>query len=314
MISLRRNIAVLLAIFAAASLATIVLFERLYVPQGQQQTVQHGATVTALLKPALLSRMPLPHHTNSVTTKAVSQISVPTIATPDLVVAQMSPQAKQGSAESMRYLGEALRRCAMADMSDDRTLQNRQIDEQLQLEEALKGSGSGIDSAQQAKNVATNIAEKAELREACAKLDPGQIKGWLEWLERSALAGDIDAKRDYANSALTDYQAGVAVSDLDEAVRRRDLARQFSEDLLASGDCSVLNNLHTTAVDLASAYAYELAYVENTKAAMIRAGSDPNTFGALDNYMAGQAARVPPEQLDAARSASDYVLQTYCGR
>ena len=232
---------------------------------------------------------------------------------PDVVAAAMTPPANAGEPTAMRYLGESLHRCARAARGSDEELEKRRIDLQLQLEDALRSSGVATDRSQQAKAVAASTEQDRALRDACARLDPAQVSAWMSWLERAALAGDAEAKRDYAKYAFQDYlEHGVPPSDLDEAVRRRDLVREFSEDLLAEGDCSALSGLQWSVPDPVTAYAYQIAYVQRTREQAIRQGADPDGFAPLDDFLAAQDARLSESQRAAARADAAYVLQHFC--
>ena len=267
-----------------------------------EQPVAHRDRIQALTR-----RQPKP-------APAPSRIAAPSVGeSPDAVVAAMTLSANAGEPAAMRYLGESLRRCVHAARGSDEELEKRRIDLQLQIEDALRSSGVATDRAQQANMVAASTGQDRALRDACARLDPAQVSAWISWLERAAFAGDAEAKRDYAKYAFQDYlEHGVPPGDLDEAVRRRDLVREFSEDLLAEGDCSALSELQWSVADPVAAHAYRIAYVQRTREQAIRHGADPNGFAPLDDFLATQGTRLGDRQRAAAQADAAYVLQHFC--
>jgi hypothetical protein len=232
----------------------------------------------------------------------------------DIVAKAMLPLAEQGSAEAMRYLAEALQKCAGVDHSNDTDFESQQIDLQIQYEDAVEKIGTAIDASELARNVAKATIKRKALQGACAKLDNSQISSWLKWMERSALAGDINAKRDYSTAAFEEFrEQDISLSNLDEVVRRRNLVQQFSNDLLASGDCNALNSLQSVTSDPVQAYTYRVALLRYIKDITTVQGGDLGNYADLEGYLSGQAANFSPAQIDEINNGVDFIMQNYCG-
>jgi hypothetical protein len=168
---------------------------------------------------------------------------------------EATPQANAGSPEAMRELGEALRACARADMGSDEEIEQkvakRSIGQQL-----LRGDPSAPD----VKADAREVARLKGVRDSCKQVTKDDMDQALNWLERSAAAGDRDARFGYAWTLLQDFPTAEAkVDHAEEYIRRRDLAFGFLQDSIANGDCTsgVLNGLRTATPDAISNYVYE---------------------------------------------------------
>ncbi len=213
----------------------------------------------------------------------------------------------------MREMGQALAACARRDKRSDADYETAQIDVQLQVEAAMKNRGGRPSSDDQIKNVAKAMQNRKALDESCAKLERGQIDSWPQWLERAALAGDAQAKRDYTHWAYDEYRTqGLQPADLDEALRRRDLVAQFASDLLAQGDCSALNELQWAVPDAVQSYAYRLSLQQYLRKKISSQGGDPDALSEFDAFLADQGKQLTPQQLSAANEKAVLVMQTYC--
>ena len=237
----------------------------------------------------------------------------PSDSLPDRIVDARRQDASSGVPDAMREMGQALAACARRDKRSDADYETAQIDVQLQVEAAMKSQGGRLSSDDQIRNVAKAMQDRKALDESCAKLERGQIDSWPQWLERAALAGDTQARRDYTHWAYDEYRTqGLQPADLDEALRRRDLVAQFASDLLAQGDCSALNELQWAVPDAVQSYAYRLSLQQYLKKKISSQGGDPDALSEFDAFLADQGKQLTPQQLSAANEKAVLVTQTYC--
>lgn len=232
---------------------------------------------------------------------------------PDRIVDARRQDASRGVPDAMREMGRALAACARRDKRSDADYEAAQIDVQLQVEAAVESRGGRLSSDDQIRNVAKAMQNRKALDESCAKLERGQIDSWSQWLERAALAGDTDARRDYTHWAYDEYRTqGLQPADLDEALRRRNLVAQFASDLLAQGDCSALNELQWAVPDAVQSYAYRLSLQQYLREKISSQGGDPDALSEFDAFLADQGKQLTPQQLSAANEKAVLVMQTYC--
>jgi hypothetical protein len=276
--------------------------------QPDVQTVTNHGAVTALLP-----RLP--------TKQAKAEISedVPLseelAGRPDLVVAQMLPAAQRGSVPAMKSLALALRSCRTARVATDDEITQRQIDDTARSQAIMDRAGQNYDVAATAAETQHAIDQERSIRDACASVDAHETSQWTTWLEKAANTGDARAMQDYVNLALSDFRdANTLAANLDEASRRKDLAFQYGNDLLAHGDCDVLPRLQLYAPNPMQALIYGSAANERTKSQMISSGA-PDIQGAsqaIDDITARLASNVDPSQVPAASAAAQYLLRNYC--
>ncbi|HKI68410.1 MAG TPA: hypothetical protein VKA67_02390, partial [Verrucomicrobiae bacterium] len=150
-------------------------------------------------------------------------------ALPDQILSVNLVPAERGNPGAMREIGEAIQRCAYAVTTSNTKFEAQQIDAQLRSEAAANRSGRPVTTAEEAQKVEKAVENKKALDESCSHIDPKQIGSGLRWLERAADAGDLQAMRDYIQTAFDGYlEHGMQPSDLDEAKRRRDRVRQYA--------------------------------------------------------------------------------------
>ena len=214
----------------------------------------------------------------------------------------------------MRQLGQALRACAHADMGSDEEIEQKVAKRSIG-QELLRG-----DSA--SPNVTTDAQEVARLegiRDSCKQLTKDEMDQSLTWLERSAAAGNPEARFGYAWTLLQDFPTAEAKEDnAEQYIRRRDLAFGFLQDSIANGDCSgdILNGFRTASPDPVSQYVYEGLLMQHALD-LYASGQFPPDEAAMEsqsvtarlNYL---ALNVPLDQRAAAENTTRDILQNYC--
>lgn len=86
------------------------------------------------------------------------------------------------------------------------------------------------------------LGDEVRLQRACRSLDPGLLdpEGEVAWQERAARLGSEQARRRYAQVAVAQMldrrPAMEVLAELEELIRRRDLARGFVEEGIARGE------------------------------------------------------------------------------
>lgn len=162
------------------------------------------------------------------------------MAPPAEVVAGLLPRAEAGDDEAAYILGSRLTGCA-------RTLagpgpRQRQRDYERELEEDDPGN-LPADLLQARREATTRRHEDALRRyEECAAVDDAHLAAGVAWLERAGRKGHAGARLAYATSALSDFESrGKLIANLEEARRRRPLARAWLEEALAAGNEQALN-------------------------------------------------------------------------
>jgi hypothetical protein len=227
---------------------------------------------------------------------------------------EATPEADAGSPEAMRQLAQALRACARADMGSDEELEQKVAKRSIG-QELLNGNSA-------APNVSDDAHEVARLegiRDSCKQLSKDETDQGLSWLERSAAAGDSEARFGYAWTLLQDFPTAEAKEDnAEEYLRRRDLAFEFLQDSIADGDCTggILNGFRTAAPDPVSQYVYEGLLLQHALD-IFASGQFPPDVAAEEsqsvmatlNYL---ASSVPVDQRAAAENTTRDILQNYC--
>lgn len=168
----------------------------------------------------------------------------------------------------------SLRRALSADEDDRQAIEDDK--ENARLTDEMRNA--------RAANAQLRIDTNTYNRGVCTQLPEDVRAHWLDSLDRAARSGSIDAKLQYAQLALSDYDSVDAiVADVDEAITRRDKARTYLLEALESGDQRSLRDLsfayasrsdsrpHAFPPDTIKSYAY--AY-----AGMLAGAIQPNVF------------------------------------
>lgn len=150
-------------------------------------------------------------------------------------------RATAGDLAAMRILGTGLHAC----LSRWRDPDAREPYRQLQTE--LQGNSDGKRPHADLDRQSYDRYERAMARHVdCLALGKERASTGLGWLERAARAGDLDAKVAFARMALDDNayaDDGEMYADLDEVIRRRDLADAWVRDAIASGERRALADI-----------------------------------------------------------------------
>ena len=232
----------------------------------------------------------------------------------DQLIVQLQRLSEQGNVAAERSLTSHLSACTSRslradDASDELDRQGLEVDKQNQsLDEGLRKI--------RMKNTHYRLDRNAAIRTACAKLPTDLMTHWLDPLDRAAQAGDIIAMREYASLALADYDSVQSVvSDVDNAIVRRDKARTYLLKALEWGDKDSL-------AELANAYfnmpdptprlfefdpfqAYSYAY------AATLAGNLPARNG-IDVIMSESAKSLDATQIINAQNQGRQIFELCC--
>lgn len=172
---------------------------------------------------------------------------------PDTVAAEASDAAKKGVPAAQRVLADALYTCAMANMGDDDAVEAAVVKRSLVYEAAMKRAGMPVEeNAGYLASIQDQIANAMEIGDACKNVPAADSQNWLSWMEKAAIAGDDEARADYAWRALDECKTREdQLANDDEYVRRRDEAFGFLEDSIVNGDCNdmVLNGFRKVSPD-----------------------------------------------------------------
>jgi hypothetical protein len=221
--------------------------------------------------------------------------------------------ARHGSREAMRYVGNALRACRIWGVRTDDEEKEAEARQQLSIAQELYASGLKTAQQDESLAIAGTFSEYDKLLDFCEQLNASETASWAQWLGSAALIGDTDAMRDYIKYATQDARLDAIDTTSSEDAERRALVRQYSEYILASGDCWSLGALSSSVDDHELALSYQLAVVALAKQDMKNQGGNPADMAPLDSYLAAQASQFTDEQTQNAQSRAAYLLHNYCG-
>jgi hypothetical protein len=233
---------------------------------------------------------------------------------PGDVAKESDAEARAGLPEAMRQLGQALLACAHADMSSDEEIEQK-IAKRSIGRELLKGDSSIPNVAYDAQEV----DRLKRVRESCKLVTKDDMAQGLTWLERSAEAGDSEARAKYAWTALDEFPTYEAKEDNAEGyLRRRDLALGYLKDSIANGDCSngILNGFRKATSDPVSNYVYQSLLYQHALQDYDSGKFPPDVAAresaGLEAMLAYMASTVPVDQRAAAENTTRDILQNYC--
>lgn len=151
------------------------------------------------------------------------------------VVKALLPLAQAGDTEVMYELGFRLSTCRNHLDRDEVSVRSNA------LREFFDQNGHEPKTDDELSVVAMMIDGDTTMLGSCRGLDPALMATSIDWIERAARAGDIDALLWYQSSALEDMRSREDIlMNLDEVARRRELARGFMRTALDRGACDVL--------------------------------------------------------------------------
>ena len=126
------------------------------------------------------------------------------------------------------------------------------------------------------QNVEGRLRRELAYYDDCAEVGEKRLSDYLVWLERAGRAGHKSARIAYAAHAFGQWEKPLEmVADIEEAVRRRTLARTWLEDLVAAGNESALaayvaaldgkNGLYARDEDKRAIHSYVLDLVQSRR-------------------------------------------------
>jgi hypothetical protein len=233
---------------------------------------------------------------------------------PGDVAKEATADANAGSPEAMRQLGQALRACEQADMGSDEEIEQK-VAKRAIGQALLRGDSSPPDVDADAREA----ARLEGIRDSCKQITKDEMDQSLTWLERSAAAGDPDARFSYVWTLLQDFPTAEAKEDnAEEYVRRRDLGFAFLQDSIANGDCTngILNGFRTVTSDPISTYVYQSLLLQHALE-IYASGRFPPDVAATESASVSAtlnnlASNVPVDQRAAAENTTRDILQNYC--
>jgi len=242
---------------------------------------------------------------------------LPPDADPWTVAVLMRPFAERGDPRAMYSLAMALKLCAAHQGQSEETMTDLAVRNAVSDAQSRKESGIEVEDSAVERDAAARASASIRTVSSCRSFSAKELKDWLRLLERAALAGESNAKREYARSALGEYAelptAVMLTSEFNEVARRRSLAYRFGSELLAAHDCSSLRSLGVNAPDSVSAYVYTRAYHDRLRASTNLSGrARDEYFEVLASMEANLAARVPSGTLQSASLTSSHISSTYC--
>lgn len=150
-------------------------------------------------------------------------------------------RATAGDTDAMVELGRWLMGCRAALRDPDA----RQLHERLEQNLAPRRDGRmrGVEDIRRTRD----FHERSLLEHVdCVALGAERVGTALGWIERAARAGDHRAMADFARYAFDRHEYETEedlVQDLDEVIRRRDLARAWIQEALDAGERGALGYL-----------------------------------------------------------------------
>lgn len=153
-------------------------------------------------------------------------------------VADAQARADRGDTEAMLDLGKLLRGCLSAIRDPEARKLREAFEEEKQRAAAAGGHSPGPTRSGSAER---DHRDDMDAHRDCTAVGAERIDAYHVWLERAARAGSVEAMRLYAEFALASFETnGELFANLDEVLRRRDLARSFALAAVAAGDAQTL--------------------------------------------------------------------------
>lgn len=152
-------------------------------------------------------------------------------------------RAEKGDAEAAAELGALLSQCTGVLLDPEgRKIAAEWQSELAQVEELRRSDPEAADQMlfNRGQDHERNAAHHAE----CIAVGLPLLADYHVWLERGARGGSVDAMRGYAMNAFDDFaDQNAMLADLDEVLRRRDLARAFLRQAFEHGDVQSISML-----------------------------------------------------------------------
>lgn len=184
-------------------------------------------------------------HPAAAATDAVHPYDIPALVGEGMLTADavkiLLTLAESGRSDAMHELAYRLNRCRNYVGGNDESVRRRV------LQRFYAQSGHEPSSEKELEDVAALINEEAAMLDQCRGLDPALMASRVDWMERAADGGDIRALLYYGSNALNDMRSNNDIlTNLDEVVRRRQLARGYLQKALDRGACDALLLLSDT--------------------------------------------------------------------
>jgi len=165
---------------------------------------------------------------------------LPSILAPvDERVALLEPMAQAGRTDAMLALGHALLDCRLVGTMDDDAIRDHYIDLLLEQQQGMPD----VINDDRLKTMAQGIVDRTiKLRNGCARLREIGDDAWLEWIERAAQAGDVQAIVDYVTLVVgaESFDGAALAASPGEITERRSHGSAYLQSALQRGDCMVL--------------------------------------------------------------------------
>lgn len=192
------------------------------------------------------------------------------------VFADMQTAANGGDMSAAYALGSRAADCMK--VLRDRTPEAILADFREEMEWADSGAAQSNPGHRETRrrNVSNRFARDLDTYENCAAIGMQRLGGHLDWLERAGAAGDLNARLRFVTAFESAYEndRGALITNIEEAGRRRALARAWLEDLVQRGEESAFHVyaealqgslLYRADYKRAMAYAYALELVRERR-------------------------------------------------
>ncbi|GAB6194827.1 hypothetical protein [Lysobacter xanthus] len=172
----------------------------------------------------------------------------------------MRAAARAGDASAAYALGSRAATCMreLREKSPASILADYQ--DQLSLPEDIEKRLGPDHLAVRRRNTANNTARELDRYENCAAIGAARMADYLQWLEQAGAAGSGAARLSYVSAVQQAYSddRGALIAQIEEAGRRRTLAREWLDERIASGDESAFQ-LYANALE--GSWLYRADYV-----------------------------------------------------
>jgi len=238
---------------------------------------------------------------------------------PDAIVAQSKDAAQKGNPAAQRVLADALYKCATEPMGSDDEVEAAIVKRSLVYEAAMKKAGVPVQKDAAYLGAIQGQVEVAKAtRDSCKNVPTEESKDWLSWMEKAAIAGDQEARADYAWRALDEYKTNEdRLANDDEYARRRDKAFGLLQDSIENGNCNdaILNGFRKVSPDAATSYVYQSLLLRRGLAILSTSPPSPDVEmqrESINQELKRLAAAVPDDQLATADQSISYIQQNNC--
>lgn len=217
------------AVAGAAVVAAVAAAVLLRAPARPAATP--AAVPEAVASRATVDSVPSPPVVPAPDVAAAAPSFAPKFAEPPEALPDLLARARAGDVEAMVDLGMSLQECRADKLADlDKRIRRLETRESKLVE--VRPDGSEVDQRE------VLVAGMRHTIARCESVPPEERNRAFAWIERAAVAGDLDAREMFFTQALDDFPDEAAViANIDEVEHRRDVARRFArEDIAACVD------------------------------------------------------------------------------